>query len=96
MVWRCSQLYVRPFGEIYGRFVTIRAPTFQKIPLKPATGNEQVRYWSWCDAQFVSPVNITQACMMDKQFKIGKDGYAVLVISDPEERPIVEGKRWHN
>src|SRR2546421_2742133 len=91
-------LYIRPFGEIYGRFVVIRfkAPTFQQQPFKPATGKEQVRYWSWCDAQFVSPVNITQACMMDRQFKIAKNGYATLVISDASQRPVIEGKPWHN
>jgi hypothetical protein len=91
-------LYIRPNGELYGRFLVIRfkAPTFAKIPSKPATGKEQVRYWSWCDAQFVSPVNITQACMMDKQFKIEQTGYATLVISDPSQRPVIEGRPWKN
>jgi hypothetical protein len=91
-------LYIRPNGELYGRFLAIRfkAPTFSRFPQRPSTGEEQVTYWSWCDAQFVSPVNITQACLMDKQFKLEKDGYATLVISDPDERPIVKGKPWPN
>jgi hypothetical protein len=91
-------LYIRPNGELYGRFVVIRfkAPTFQKLPLKPATGREQVVYWSWCDAQFVSPVNITQACLMDQQFKLDRNGHATLVISDPAQRPVIKGKPWPN
>jgi hypothetical protein len=89
-------IYIRPDPQ-FGRFLTVRfkAPTFTRIEDgRPATGNEQTRYWSWCDSQFVSPVNITQGCLMDKQFHIDPHGYATLVFSDPSERPVVDGKPW--
>ncbi len=91
-------IYIRPDPQ-FGRFMVIRfkAPTFTRIEDgQPAKGNEQTRYWSWCDSEFVSPINMTQACMMDKQFQIDKNGYATLVFSDPSQRPIVAGKPWHN
>jgi len=88
-------IYIRPFAQ-YGRFVVVhfKAPTFARIEEGvPLTGNEQTRYWSWCAAQFVSPVNVTQACLMDKQFHI-HDGYATLVVSPPDQRPLINGKRY--
>jgi hypothetical protein len=91
-------IFFRPNGELYGNFVAVRfkAPTFADFPQKPMTGNEQVRYWSWCDDQFVSPVNITIGCLRDDQFKLEPDGYATLVISEESQRPVVKGKPWQN
>jgi hypothetical protein len=89
-------LYIRP-SAIYGRFLVIRfkAPTFAQIGRgRPATGREQTRYWSWCDAQFVSPVNITQACLMDRQFHLTRNRMATLVISPPNQRPVIHGKPY--
>jgi hypothetical protein len=86
-------VYIRPFAQ-YGRFLVVhfRAPTFAHIEDGvPSTGLEQTRYWSWCDAQFVSPVNVTQACLMDKQFHLDANGYATLVVSPPDERPVING-----
>jgi hypothetical protein len=91
-------IFFRPNGELYGNFVAVRfkAPTFANFPQKPTTGNEQVRYWSWCDDQFVSPVNITIGCLRDNQFHIERDGYATLVVSEASQRPVVKGVPWHN
>jgi len=91
-------IFFRPNGELYGNFVAVRfkAPTFADFPEKPTTGNEQVRYWSWCDDQFVSPVNITVGCLRDDQFQVEPDGYATLVVSEESQRPTVNGKPWHN
>jgi hypothetical protein len=89
-------VYFRPFAQ-YGRFVVVhfKAPTFGRVEQGiPLTGREQTRYWSWCAAQFVSPVNVTQACLMDKQFHLDRDGYATLVISPPGQRPVIDGKRY--
>src|SRR5436190_20789033 len=38
----------------------------------PTTGREQTRYWSWCAGQFVSPVNVTQAYLMDNRGRTAK------------------------
>jgi hypothetical protein len=86
-------VYLRP-SAVYGRFLAIRfkAPTYVRIEDgKVPTGDEQTRYWSWCAGQFVSPVNMTQACLMDRQFHIDRAGYATLVVSPPDERPVIKG-----
>jgi hypothetical protein len=57
-------------------------------------GRFVVVHWSWCAAQFVSPVNVTQACLMDKQFHIDRNGYATLVVSPPDARPTIGGKPY--
>jgi hypothetical protein len=91
-------IFFRPNGELFGNFVAVRfkAPTFSDFPAKARTGEEQVRYWSWCDDQFVSPVNITIGCLRDNQFKLERGGYATLVVSEASQRPIVNGKPWAN
>jgi hypothetical protein len=86
-------VYLRP-SATYGRFLVIhfKAPTYVRIEDgQVPTGNEQTRYWSWCAGQFVSPVNVTQACLYDKQFHLARNGYATLVISPPEQRPVIGG-----
>lgn len=89
-------IYLRP-SAVFGRFLVIRfrAPTFGHVEGgRPLSGDEQTRYWSWCAGQFVSPVNVTQACLMDKQFHIDRRGYATLVVSPPDQRPVVGGKPY--
>jgi hypothetical protein len=89
-------VYIRPDAQ-HSRFVVVhfKAPTFTRVEQGvPATGKEQTRYWSWCDAQFVSPINVTQACLRDNQFHIDRQGYATLVISPPDQRPVVGGKPY--
>jgi hypothetical protein len=89
-------VYIRPYAQ-YGRFVVVhfKAPTFARVEEGvPLNGDEQTRYWSWCAAQFVSPVNVTQACLMDKQFRIDQDGYATLVVSPPDARPTIGGRPY--
>lgn len=91
-------VYIRPFAQ-FGRFVVVhfKAPTFARVEQGiPLTGREQTRYWSWCSAQFVSPVNVTQACLMDKQFHLDRNGYATLVVSPPDQRPTINGRRYRD
>lgn len=91
-------IYIRP-SAAFGRFLVIhfRAPTFGLVEEgRPLSRNEQTRYWSWCAGQFVSPVNVTQSCRMDKQFHIDGRGYATLVVSPPKQRPVINGKRYRD
>jgi len=92
---RTPYTFIRP-SAIYGRFLVVhfKAPTFSRIDEGiPATGHEQTVYWSWCAAQFVSPVNITKACIPDERFHI-EDGYATMVISPSSQRPKVHGRPY--
>lgn len=89
-------IYIRPYAQ-YSRFVVVKfkAPTSADIEDgTSSTGAEQTRYWSWCAAQFVSYVNVTQACRADKQFHIDSQGYATLVLSPPDQRPVIGGRPY--
>ncbi|KAA0022046.1 hypothetical protein [Antrihabitans cavernicola] len=75
--------------------VRFKAPTFPRIDEgKPATGNEQTQYWDWCSTQFLTPLNYTIACRHDSQFTLDKDGWATLVISTDDERPVIDGQPY--
>lgn len=75
--------------------VRFKTPTFPRIEAgESATGNEQTTFWDWCSTQFLTPLNYTLACHRDAQYTIDDDGYATLVISTDNERPIVDGQPY--
>lgn len=84
-------------NKVVGPVLTVRfkVPTFARIEDgQKRTGNEQVSYWDWCSTQYLTPLNYTIACRRDEQFTVDKDGYATLVISTEDQRPVVNGKPY--
>jgi hypothetical protein len=84
-------------SALFGRFIVIRfkAPTHPSVERGiPSTGNEQVQYWSWCAGQFESAINITTGCLPDTRAHVDRAGYVTLVVSPPDQRPVIDGKPY--
>ena len=84
-------------SAVYGRFIVIhfKAPTHPNVQRgRPSTGKEQVQYWSWCAGQFESTINITTGCLPDTSAHVNRAGYVTLVISPPDQRPVIGGKPY--
>lgn len=84
-------------SALLGKFIVIRykVPTMSHIERGiPATGKEQVRYFSWCAGQFVSVLNLTTGCVSGRDARPDADGYATLVVSPKNQRPVINGKPY--
>lgn len=93
---RTPYLLVAP-NPLVGPLLVVRfkAPTFSRVEDgQPLSGKEQTAYWDWCSTQFLTPLNYTLACHRDEQYTLDRDGYATLVISTPDQRPLINGKPY--
>lgn len=84
----------RPQGPLL--VIHFKAPTFWHQGGRPITGKEQLAYWSWCSVQYLTPLNYTVGCLRDNQFQIDPAGYVTMVVSTPADRPVINGRPFHN
>ncbi len=72
-----------------GEVVVVRgkAPTFPDTQAgAPVTGDQQVRYWSFCTNEYRKPYPVTE-CAHDAQVPLDANGWYTFVVSTPEDRP---------
>ncbi|WP_227979249.1 hypothetical protein [Nocardia spumae] len=73
-----------------GRLVVVRAkaPSFpdSRAGQAPAEPGRQVRYWSMCQNDLISPYPVV-ACAADFRTRLDADGYYTYVVAAPEDLP---------